>query len=181
MQSEQECIEQNSVELDTLTGLYSGRIFFSKVEEAKAHVIEGSYCMVAIDLEHFRVFNKLYGRAQGNELLIGIAEYLKTFRRGCDGLVGYLGGDNYGVFMPHKEEYVKALCEGVTAEVAKFNTTVGFLPAFGLYRVDDISLPAGMMYDRATIAMAHVVGNYQVRLCEYNHDMEQKVEEDQRV
>ena len=181
MQSEQECIEQNSVELDTLTGLYSGRIFFSKVEEAKAHVIEGSYCMVAIDLEHFRVFNKLYGRTQGNELLIGIAEYLKTFRRGCDGLVGYLGGDNYGVFMPHKEEYVKALCEGVTAEVAKFNTTVGFLPAFGLYRVDDISLPAGMMYDRATIAMAHVVGNYQVRLCEYNHDMEQKVEEEIRI
>ncbi len=172
---------QDYIELDVLTGLYAGNTFFIRVDELKERIENNTYCMVSVDLEHFRVFNKLYGRAQGNELLIGIAEYLKEFRRRCGGLIGYLGGDNYGIFMPCKEEYIKELCEGVTAEVGKFNTTVGFLPAFGLYRVDDISLPAGMMYDRATIAMAHVVGNYQVRLCEYNHDMEKKVEEEIRI
>ncbi|MBQ8315119.1 MAG: EAL domain-containing protein, partial [Lachnospiraceae bacterium] len=172
---------QDYIELDVLTGLYAGNTFFIRVDELKERIENNTYCMVSVDVEHFRVFNKLYGRAQGNELLIGIAEYLKEFRRRCGGLIGYLGGDNYGIFMPYKEEYVNELCEGVTAEVAKFNTTVGFLPAFGLYRVDDISLPAGMMYDRATIAMAHVVGNYQVRLCEYNHDMEKKVEEEIRI
>lgn len=181
MQPEQECREQNYIELDALTGLYAGNTFFIQVDELKTQIENDTYCMVSVDLEHFRVFNKLYGRAQGNSLLIGIAEYLKEFRRRCGGLLGYLGGDNYGVFMPYKEEYVSELCEGVTNEVRKFNTTVGFLPAFGLYRIDDVTLPAGMMYDRATIAMAHVVGNYQVRLCEYNHDMEQKVEEEIRI
>lgn len=48
MQSEQERIEQNSVELDTLTGLYSGRVFFGKVEEAKVHVVEGSWISYGI-------------------------------------------------------------------------------------------------------------------------------------
>ncbi len=181
MDTETKTETQNYIELDVLTGLYAGNTFFIRVDELKERIENNTYCMVSVDLEHFRVFNKLYGRAQGNSLLIGIAEYLKEFRRRCGGLVGYLGGDNYGIFMPCKEEYIKELCEGVTAEVGKFNTTVGFLPAFGLYRVDDISLPAGTMYDRATIAMAHVVGNYQVRLCEYNHDMEQKVEEEIRI
>lgn len=181
MDTETKLGTQDYIELDVLTGLYAGNTFFIQVDELKKQIKNNAYCMVSVDLEHFRVFNKLYGRAQGNNLLIGIAEYLKEFRRRCGGLIGYLGGDNYGVFMPCEDEYIQELCEGVTAEVAKFNTTVGFLPAFGLYRVDDISLPAGMMYDRATIAMAHVVGNYQVRLCEYNHDMERKVEEEIRI
>ena len=181
MDAETKIETQDYIELDVLTGLYAGNTFFIRVDELKKRIKNNMYCMVSVDLEHFRVFNKLYGRAQGNNLLIAIAEYLKEFRRHCGGLVGYLGGDNYGIFMPCKDEYIKELCEGVTAEVAMFNTTVGFLPAFGLYRVDDISLPAGMMYDRATIAMAHVVGNYQVRLCEYNQDMEEKVEEEIRI
>ncbi len=181
MDTETKIETRDYIELDVLTGLYAGNTFFIRVDELKERIENNTYCMVSVDLEHFRVFNKLYGRAQGNNLLIGIAEYLKEFRRRCGGLIGYLGGDNYGVFMPCKEEYIRELCEGVTAEVGKFNTTVGFLPAFGLYRVDDISVPAGMMYDRATIAMAHVVGNYQVRLCEYNHDMEKKVEEEIRI
>ena len=181
MDTEAKSESRDYIELDTLTGLYAGNTFFIQVDELKKHIENDSYCMISVDLEHFRVFNKLYGRAQGNSLLIGIAEYLKDFQKRHGGEVGYLGGDNYGVFMPFEDGIVKELCKGVTAEVEKFNSTVGFMPVFGIYRVDDVSLPAGMMYDRATIAMAHVVGNYQVRLCEYNHDMETKVEEEIRI
>lgn len=167
------------IEVDTLTGLYAGNTFFLQVDEyAKQIGNNYVYCMVSVDLEHFRVFNKLYGRARGNNLLIGIAEYLKVFRKQCGGLVGYLGGDNYGIFMPYDEDLIAELCKGVTTEVEKFNTTVCFLPAFGVYKVDDTSVSAGTMYDRATIAMAYVVGNYQVRICEYNQDMEARVEEE---
>ncbi len=37
---------------------------------------------------------------------------------------------------------------------------MGFLPAFGLFRIDDRSLPVGIMYDRALLAFASVKGNY---------------------
>ncbi len=166
------------IELDMLTGLYAGNTFFIRVDEYKKQIEKDAFCMVSVDLEHFRVFNKLYGRAGGNSLLIAIAEYLKDFRKKNGGLVGYLGGDNYGVFMRCDDVLIEELCQGVSAEVEKYNTTVCFRPAFGLYRIEDNSVPAGTMYDRATIAMAHAVGNYQVRLCEYNRDMEEKVEEE---
>ena len=142
------------VESDTLTGLYAGNTFFIQVDEYKKKIENDLYCMVSVDLEHFRVFNKLYGRAKGNSLLIAIAECLKAFRKKNGGLVGYLGGDNYGIFMPFDRALIEELCKGVTEEVEKFNTTVGFMPAFGVYRIDDNSVAAGTMYDRATIAMA---------------------------
>lgn len=181
MQEEPELDVRRYIERDELTGLFAGNIFFKKVDEFKAGLTENTYCLVAIDLEHFRVFNRLFGRAQGNCLLIKIAEYLKEFRKEYDGVAGYLGGDNYGIVMPYEEESLRKLRKGVTAEVEKFNNTVGFMPAFGVYKIDDLSIPAGTMYDRATIAMSHVMGNYQVRICEYNQDMEEKVEEEVKL
>jgi len=172
---------QRYIELDDLTGLYAGNTFFKQADVFKTQIAEGAFCMVAIDLEHFRVFNKLFGRAQGNCLLMQIAECLKAFRKKYDGVVGYLGGDNYGIVLPYKKELLHELRKVVTAEVEKFNDTVGFMPAFGVYRIDDLSVPAGTMYDRATIAMSHVIGNYQVRICEYNQDMEERVENEVKL
>ena len=181
MQTDPGVDEKRYVELDKMTGLYTGNTFFMEVDAFKEQKTDGLYCMVAIDLEHFRVFNKLYGREQGNRLLMRIAEFLKEFRRKCDGAVGYLGGDNYGVFMPYDEMLIRELRKGVSAEVEEFNNTVGFLPAFGVYKIEDMSVPAGTMYDRATIAMSHVMGNYQIRVCEYNQEMEEKVEEEVKL
>lgn len=36
-----------------------------------------AYSMVAIDIEHFRLFNKLYGRETGDELILYIQNCLK--------------------------------------------------------------------------------------------------------
>jgi len=176
--------EQNTqryIEPDKMTGLYSGNTFFEIVDEYKGQMTDGVYCMVAIDLEHFRVFNKLYGREQGNSLLVNIGECLSMFREKYDGIVGYLGGDNYGIVLPYTEEVLEQLQREVNEEVKKYNNTVGFLPAFGIYKMDDISVPAGTMYDRANIAMSHVIGNYQVRTCEYDPNMEEKVEEEVKL
>lgn len=177
MQTEEQDVRKY-IERDELTGLYAGNTFFDKVDEFKAQITERSYCMVAIDLEHFRVFNKMYGRTQGNRLLVRLAEYLKEFKKECYGVVGHLGGDNFGIFLPYDEVLLRELCDGVTAEVERFNNTVSFLPAFGIYKAEDLSVPSGNMYDRATIAMSYVMGNYQVRVCEYSQDMEEKVEDE---
>lgn len=181
MQAEAKGDAKRYVEPNTMVGLCAGNAFFEQVDSFKEQLTGNPYCMVAIDLEHFRVFNKLYGREQGNCLLIQIGECLKGIQKKYNGVAGYLGGDNYGIFLPYGEEVIRDLRRSVSAEVEKFNNTVGFLPAFGVYKIDDVSVQAGMMYDRATIAMSHVMGNYQVRVCEYNQDMEERVEEEVKL
>lgn len=165
-------------ELNPLTGLYDNHFFYRRAEEYLKAVEPGTYCLVAVDIEHFRMFNKLYGRAAGDALLTGIADYLLRFRDIHGGIAGYLGGDNYAVLMSYQMEYIRELKYGIIDVVKQWNNTAGFLPALGVYLIDDITVPVETMYDRATIAISKVWGNYSKRICEYNSDMEDRLQEE---
>ena len=169
------------VEMDYLEDIYAGNAFFVKVDEYKERMKDAEACMIALDVEHFRIFNKLYGRELGNSLLVRMAECLKGVQKQYGGVIGHLGGDNFGILLPYGEDILTELQQKVNEAVKAINNTMGFWPAFGIYLIDDISLPAVAMYDRATIALSHVMGNYQVRTCVYDHDMEEKVEEEIRL
>ena len=58
--NESEAIVINGLEVNALTGLYLSHTFFQKAEEFLKSVDDDGYCMLAIDLEHFRLFNKIY-------------------------------------------------------------------------------------------------------------------------
>ena len=49
-------------ERNPLTGLYYDKIFLEKVDEIIKNIEPAAYCMVAVDIEHFRLFNKLWRR-----------------------------------------------------------------------------------------------------------------------
>ena len=168
-------------ERNPLTGLYYDKIFLKKVEDILKNVTVDTYCMVAIDIEHFRLFNKLYGRDAGDELLIHIADCAIKMRDTYNGAAGYFGGDNFGVLMPYKDELIRELLDSIIEGVRRWNKAVGFLPALGVYAIDDLSVSSTLMYDRATIALNHVVGNYAKRICKYNPDMEEKLEEELKI
>ena len=52
-------------ERNPLTGLYYDKFFLHKVDDIVKNAKPDTYCMVAVDIEHFRLFNKLYGREAG--------------------------------------------------------------------------------------------------------------------
>lgn len=178
LSTDENYVYQSYTEYSPLTGLYFTKAFFKKVEEYLKCVGGVQHCMIAIDIEHFRLFNKIHGREQGDKLLVEIADTINEFRRKNGGIVGYLGGDNFGVLVSYEDELIGQLSEKVTVVVKKWSSTMGFLPAFGIYPIEDVSLPAATMYDRATLALSQVIGNYLKRSCEYTSDMEEKVEEE---
>lgn len=49
-------------------------------------------------------FNKLYGRETGDELILYIQNCLKEIAGEHDGVEGYLGADNFGIFIPDSHE-----------------------------------------------------------------------------
>ncbi len=171
----------NDLELNVLTGLYLTHTFFKKADEFLETAESNSYCMVAIDLEHFRLFNKIYGREQGDCLLKKIAELLKAYRLHYGAVIGYMGGDNFGMLTHYNKDTLKQLRRDMAKEIKQWSNTVGFLPAVGIYPIQDTAIPAATMYDRATIALSHVMGNYARRSCEYSTDMEEKVEEELKL
>ncbi len=171
----------NDLEINVLTGLYLTHTFFKKADEYLEKIEPDTHCMVAIDLEHFRLFNKIYGREQGDCLLKKIAELLKAYRMNYGAVIGYLSGDNFGMLTYYDKGTLKQLRRDMAKEIRQWSNTVGFLPAVGIYPIHDTGIPAATMYDRATIALSQVMGNYTRRSCEYSTDMEEAVEEELKL
>ena len=64
-----------------LTGLYFGQNYFAEVESYLKTTEDDGYCMMAIDVEHFYLFNQLNGREEGDHLLVTIANILQNFQK----------------------------------------------------------------------------------------------------
>jgi len=54
--------------INALTGLYSEKAFFEEVENFLKTADDKTYCMMAIDVEHFRLYNTLHGKEEGDNL-----------------------------------------------------------------------------------------------------------------
>lgn len=178
MQHKERNAGQAYAERNPLTGLYGNLAFFKKVDEYLKSAEERNYCFVAIDIEHFRLFNKIYGREAGDELLIYIAECLRRIEQSHGGIGGYLGGDNFCLLMPDEFGLVRELKHDIIKGINQWSKTVGFLPAIGVYSIADAEVSALVMYDRATLALSQVAGNYTKRIRRYDASMEERLEEE---
>ena len=90
--------------INPLTGLYFGHAYFSEVEEFLKTAEQTDYCMMAIDVEHFRLYNQLHGKEEGDHLLVIIANMLRKFQKEYGGVVGYLGGDNFAIVTKYDKD-----------------------------------------------------------------------------
>ena len=175
------CTIQNAaeVECNPLTGLYSPRGFMETCRTFIQRIEPSTYCMMAIDMLHFRLFNKLYGRDIGDKLLRHIADCLESVRRQYDGVTGYFEGDNFCIVMPWRMELVEELRDDIIAEVERWGGAVGVVPTLGVCPIDNITLPPEIYYDRATLAMPQADGR--TRIAQYDPGMEDRLEEELRL
>ncbi len=172
--------EKRTVEVCPITGLPFRRDFLNRVGEQLDEVAQDSYCMIAIDLEHFRLFNKIYGRDEGDILLGNIGSLLETLAQERNGQAGYVGGDNFGLFIPYDMKVISKLKRDIIKNINKWSMT-GYLPAIGVYCVDDTSVLPATMYDRASMVLPKAIGNYAKRIHVYDPSVEQKVEEELKM
>ena len=167
--------------INQLTGLYFEKAFFEEVEKFLQNADKKTYCMMAIDVEHFRLYNHLHGKDEGDNLLRFIADMLRAYQKAQGGVIGYLGGDNFALVTEDNRETLDQLREEIREEIRCKNNTTGYPPAYGIYTIVDFTEPASVMYHRATLALSYVIGNYTNRVKEYYPDMDGKVEEEIRL
>jgi len=85
---------------DALTGLITRREFERRLEIALARARRDPtpYCLLYLDLDHFKVVNDTCGHAAGDELLRQITGLLRAAIRNRDG-VARLGGDEFAILL----------------------------------------------------------------------------------
>ena len=136
---------------DELTGMPREKEFIGAVSRLLDEGDCRHFCMVNLDVKQFKLFNEWYGREAGDFVLAGIGSYLCR-RESEDGLVcGYLGQDDFFVFMPYDPRDVQRLYDDVYDAIANYGATMTFYPVLGVCLVEDNSTVYELM-DHAMLA-----------------------------
>lgn len=165
--------------IDALTGLFYKRAFFDRAQKfIKQAQDEKEFCLVAIDIEHFKLFNEWYGTDAGDKFLADIAYRLNEACIARCGVAGYLGDDDFAIIVPNRRDLLEFLEADIIGRVREYEDSAGFMPAFGVYFIEDKDMSVSAMYDRASIALAKIRGNYGSRMNFYEPGMMLKIEEE---
>src|SRR3954469_11043544 len=92
---------REQVKLDALTGLLNHRACHERLRAALDQALPQGLPVgvVTIDIDHFKRINDAHGHAEGDRILAGAAERLRSVVRGSDA-VGRLGGEEFVLILP---------------------------------------------------------------------------------
>lgn len=167
------------IKTDVVTGLLYSRAFYDEAQKFLQNSKEvKEFCLVALDVEHFKLFNEWYGRDAGDKFLADIAQRLKDTCAARGGIAGYLGDDDFAIILPNRRDVLESLEGEIIGRVREYEDSAGFMPAFGVYFIANNDMPVSAMHDRARIALSKIKGNYGTRMNFYEHGMMHKIEEE---
>jgi len=85
---------------DDLTGLLSSRSFFSELrrESARAKAERRPFCVIMMDVDHFKKVNDTYGHLTGSKTLEEIGQCITTIMRSGDAAARF-GGEEFAAFL----------------------------------------------------------------------------------
>jgi diguanylate cyclase (GGDEF)-like protein len=102
--AEAEALKRRYAELsviDELTGLHNRRFFFPESRSALARSLryKKGFCMLLLDIDHFKRVNDMYGHRLGDEVLSRCAELFRQQVREVDVLARF-GGEEFIIALP---------------------------------------------------------------------------------
>ena len=168
----------DDMRIDDLTGLDYKQTFLNKVYTHLKGNPNDKLLMIAIDIDHFKLFNNYYGWENGDEYLRMIARYLKEFTQRYGGLAGYLGGDDFALLAPDKRTELLSFANHIWKGKELAHYEVGFAPKVGIYEIQDPTETVGSIYDHAKIALENIKDDYTKRISWYDHLMFQNVRDE---
>lgn len=168
----------NKARRDELTGLLNKPFFLEKVEELISQQAEKKYDLICFGIEKFRLVNETYGNDVGDELLKLIGNYLLSLK---DSLVSSrFTADQFYSLVLHRDDYPNEL---IKASLEKFKLRTVELSVrlhFGIYIIDDPTIPVSAMCERAAMAAKENKNHYDSLFSYYDDNLIRRTQVEQK-
>lgn len=164
----------------TAAGLLDNKQFLAQAEELLSQSHRNDWCVLSIDIEHFKFFNEWYGNDKGEELISQVGQLLINKANSCSSVAGYFGKDDFVLLMPYSDSEVHELYTSIRSIITSLGASFGFLPAIGVALIEQ-----GMMavdgLNRSSIAVGHAKKEQGEHISIYNVKERYQVENEYRV
>src|SRR5689334_919987 len=170
---------------DELTGLLTSKSFFSELrrEAARAEQTSKPFCVLMMDLDHFKAVNDNYGHLVGNRTLQDIGMIIKAALRSGD-VAARFGGEEFAAFLLDadylqglvaaervrrsiEQSVFSASTEGATPAAERFRLTV----SVGVACFPDDARDPIRLVELADSALYRAKRNGRNVTCAYRHSL----------
>lgn len=163
------------VDYDDLTGIYNAGRFYDIVNQLIHEDEEKQYAIVYLDLDRFEVINELFGIEEGDRILQYIAKVFRQLK-GIDFYYCRVISDKFAICVAYnKIEEVVSLIRKIDDCVAKYPIDFRLAPSFGIYRIEDKTIPISVMLDYAKMACRSVKGNIINNYAVYAEELRRRI------
>ena len=165
---------------DPETGLIRSNVFFDVAQARLEEEPSTKWCILSIDIEHFKLFDDWYGHEEGDKLLKELGIAISRFSEEQHGLGGYLGQDDFILLIPYDEAAIRHLYSRLRNVIGSYGQSAGFLPAIGVYLFHR-SIHIAEAFDRASLAAAHAKQGVRNRISIYDPEMHMQTEREYKI
>lgn len=161
-------------EYDELTGLLTRNAFIRKldtiIEENRNAAANGEYAVIFFDILRFKAINDVFGSAEGDRLLIYIADIISSFIKSNEAAVR-LSADRFAMLISNKGDKIKSFINSFQDAISSYELSFEIVSNMGVYILNDAGLTAEAILDRAILAQSTIKGSYVEKSVYYNEDM----------
>ena len=140
----------NAEERDELTDVYNKHIFTEYVERIDKYSSNDLKDMIILNISRFHLFNELYGKEEGNNVLVYLANILKDIARDNDGIVARMQSDYFALYINHQDDYVNLLDDIYDILKDKYNVS-NITLRMGIYQTKALDESVEIRIDRAKL------------------------------
>ena len=146
-------------EFDMLTNIPNVNRFYVDAGRAIMEDESNHYAIISFDIDKFKLINDLFGMSTGDEVLKHIANVLRD-RVPENGWYCRVHSDMFLICIPYSNrgDIIKKV-EKIRKEIYKNSFSFDVNTTYGIYLVEDVTIPINLMCDRATLAARTVKGN----------------------
>lgn len=147
--------------------------FYARMKRADGE----SLAFFAIDMDLFKLYNEIYGRAAGNRVLQLTARRLEAYAGATDAVAGYFGNDDFALLAPCEKGQAASVFELIWPEDAQIYQN-GFYPSAGVCYITDYKDSFEDVYDRAKIALDNIRDSFTEHIAVFDQAEYDRVREE---
>lgn len=170
----------NLIQYDRLTGLYSKEFFYQRVREVLTQNPDKDYDIICSDIDNFKLINDIFGIPAGDSLLCNIADMYQALV-GENGICGRFNADQFACLLERRKNYTDDFFVHAEKQINSLFNVKSVVIKWGVYPIEDRSIPVEQMCDRTFLAVHGIKGRYGAHFAIYDDTLRSRLLREQEI